>query len=90
MSANLSAVRWQFVLVYLDNIVVFWKSLKANIVHVRNLATLLSDAGANFKLTTFTSLQKPLTSSYKKYHRGTLKLHHTQQTPAKNFNYPLL
>lgn len=35
----------QFVLVYLDDILIFWKSWEAHIEHIRHSMTLLEDAG---------------------------------------------
>lgn len=51
MDVTISAVKWQYALVYLDNIIVFLKSVEEHIVHARNVLTLLGDTGVthNFK-----------------------------------------
>lgn len=49
MGVILSAVRFQIALVYLDDIVVFSKSLGEHIAHVFDVLTLLRNAGATLK-----------------------------------------
>lgn len=50
MDVILSAVKWQFALEYLDNIVVFPISMEEPIALVHNILTLVSDAGVTLKL----------------------------------------
>ena len=46
----LAQVRWQYSLVYLDDIVVFSKTGEEHIDHVRSVLSLLADAGVTLKL----------------------------------------
>lgn len=50
MDDALSAARWQFSFVYLDDIVVFSRSASEHINHVRHVLILLSDYGFSQKL----------------------------------------
>lgn len=45
MDIILSSVKWQCALVYLNDIVIFLKSLDEHIDQVRQVLTLLNDAG---------------------------------------------
>ena len=46
----LSRVKWQYALVYLDDVIIYSKSFEEHIVHVRTVLTLLSKAGISLKL----------------------------------------
>lgn len=50
MDVILSAIKWQFALAYLDSIVVFSDSAKEDIVHVRDVLTLLNNTGNTLEL----------------------------------------
>lgn len=50
MYDTLLTVIWQFILVYLEDMAVFWKSSSEHIKHIRNVLMLLQDAGVSFKL----------------------------------------
>lgn len=50
MDVILSTIRWQFALVYLDDIVVFSKNPYEHIDHVKQVLTLLHDAGVGVTL----------------------------------------
>lgn len=50
MDSILFPVHWLFVLAYLEDIVIFSESLKARIIPIRQVLTLLCDAGVTVKL----------------------------------------
>lgn len=50
IDASLPAVEWQFALVYIDNIVVFSRSIAEQIDHVKHVLPLLRHAGVILKL----------------------------------------
>lgn len=45
-----ASVKWQFVLVYLDNITIFSKSPSEHVEHTHQVLHLLSDDGVTLKL----------------------------------------
>lgn len=53
MDVVLLTVKWQFALDYLDNIVIFSKTTKEHIYHMREVLTLLNIAGVPLKLNNF-------------------------------------
>lgn len=50
MSVILSTFKLRIALVYLNDIVMFWKNLEKHLKHVRHILTLPRDAGATLKL----------------------------------------
>lgn len=50
MEVIMSLVKWQSALVYLDDIVVFSRSLRNQINHVKQVLSILKDAGVTLKL----------------------------------------
>lgn len=50
MDFLLAKVKWQFALVYLDDIVIFSRTQDEHIAHARQLLTLLHDAGVTLNL----------------------------------------
>lgn len=49
MDVILAAVKWQYALVYLDDIFLFSESSEERIEHVRNVLTYLSNASTTLK-----------------------------------------
>lgn len=50
MNVLLSSAIWQLALLYLDDIVLFWEDANSYIAHLRQVLTLLWDAGVQLKL----------------------------------------
>ena len=46
----LSRVKWQYALVYLDDVIVYSKTIKEHFIHVQTVLQLLRDAGVSLKL----------------------------------------
>ena len=46
----LSRVKWQYALVYLDDVIVYSKTLREHFSHMRTILSLLQDAGVSLKL----------------------------------------
>ena len=46
----LSRVRWQYALVYLDDVIVYSKTLEEHFTHMRTILGMLKDAGVSLKL----------------------------------------
>lgn len=46
----LSKVKWQYALVYLDDVIIYSKSVEDHFAHVRTVLTLLQNAGVSLKL----------------------------------------
>lgn len=47
---HLFTIQWKFVFVYLDNIVIFWKSLKVHVGHVQQILAFVQAAGVTIIL----------------------------------------
>lgn len=50
MDVTLETVKWQFAVVYIEDISIFLKSLSEHVEHIRQLLQLLSDAKVMLKL----------------------------------------
>lgn len=50
MDGILASVKWQFALVYLDDVVIFWNSPEEHIAQVRSVLILLGEASVTLKL----------------------------------------
>lgn len=55
----LATVKWQFALVYLDDVIVFSSSLEDHVEHVATVLRLLKDAGVTLKLKSVPFLRAP-------------------------------
>lgn len=52
MNIVLSTVNWQFALVYLDDVIMFWRSVEDHLDHLRTVLELLPRAEVSSKLKT--------------------------------------
>ena len=50
MDVILSSVRWQFALVYLDDVIIFSRSVEEHFAHVRTVLSLLQKAGVTLRI----------------------------------------
>lgn len=50
MDVILSTIRWQYALVYLDDVIVYSRSIEAHLDHVYSVLQLLKDAGVTLQL----------------------------------------